>query len=482
MIENAAIALSEDAGTADLSGLGEMFAELGAETTEIDPAAQMQKALVSLGRLTNSRPGVSKLMNEGVKLVAQIVGADISGVGLVSGGGKELAFRATYHGNNAGDNRPLAHKYTLEPGRSLAAFALGSKEPVISTDLNEERRFDDIFLRNLGITSALLIPMHLNEEPFGVLGVFGKQDNNFSDEGLTFAETIANLLASAIIREGAEEALKNQHEFVSSVMSMVDSLVLTLDNRFQITSSNKAVHTVSGFTESELQGKSFCNVFLTPGQIDSVQKTLRDSATDKQVRTFISELVPKNGDRRHISWSLRISEDAQGGVKSIQLTGKDRTAELQAKVSLQKFREEAARATKELRDLRAKVSRGTALSASDTKSETKPDTQQKSSQQAAPAKKKPRRSFRCRQAIAPVYGDRPAERKDLFTVDCRDLSANGFSFTTHTKPDFKDLVVELGKAPNLTYFTAKVARITATLITNQTAYHADCQFNVRVKL
>ena len=51
------------------------------------------------------------------------------------------------------------------------------------------------------------------------------------------------------------------------------------------------------------------------------------------------------------------------------------------------------------------------------------------------------------------------EKSDFFYVQCKDISAGGVSFYLKQPPDYRNIVIALGHAPQLSYFTARVIRV-----------------------
>jgi hypothetical protein len=60
------------------------------------------------------------------------------------------------------------------------------------------------------------------------------------------------------------------------------------------------------------------------------------------------------------------------------------------------------------------------------------------------------------QLIAPVVGPDLPRPEDFFEVPFHDLAADGFSFFAHNKLDCKDLVAQLGAAPETVAVLARV--------------------------
>lgn len=102
---------------------------------------------------------------------------------------------------------------------------------------------------------------------------------------------------------------------------------------------------------------------------------------------------------------------------------------------------------------------------------------------AAAMRSSARKAFHVRQPIAPMYGSVMPTPSQFFEVNCVDISAGGISFYLDRTPDFKTLLVALGREQDPTYFTATVRRCVRECDEHgRTRYLIGCQFMGRVYL
>lgn len=92
----------------------------------------------------------------------------------------------------------------IGPG-SQASYALQVRAPVVVHDLHTETRFTPPpLLREYGVRSGITVIVHAPRAPFGVLGVHTREPRAFTDDDAYFMQSVANLLAAALERHGAE--------------------------------------------------------------------------------------------------------------------------------------------------------------------------------------------------------------------------------------------------------------------------------------
>lgn len=92
-------------------------------------------------------------------------------------------------------------------------------------------------------------------------------------------------------------------------------------------------------------------------------------------------------------------------------------------------------------------------------------------------RKEPRSPYRCVQRIAYPIGD----QRDVVEVQFCELSTSGCSFVSLGVPPVKELVVELGRRPNLIYLHASVTYVEPTLFAGQALFAVGCKFTGRAK-
>jgi two-component sensor histidine kinase len=117
---------------------------------------------------------------------------------------------------------------------SPAGFALKTGRPVISNHLELEERFrtPEILVRH-GIRRAMNVILQGDGQPFGVLEVDSRSDNEFVEHDLAFLQGAANILGMAIERERHERhltaALERQQFLVKEMSHRVkNSLALVV--------------------------------------------------------------------------------------------------------------------------------------------------------------------------------------------------------------------------------------------------------------
>jgi len=119
--------------------------------------------------------------------------ADMAGIFEPVDGGESLRAEIAATAPEPDSAPPAA---TLIPVQgTLAAYALATGNAAMSPDLEAEQRFDDRFLRQLGIRSGLILPVWLEGQPVCLLGVFRTTPHDFMLDEVCYLERVGDALA-----------------------------------------------------------------------------------------------------------------------------------------------------------------------------------------------------------------------------------------------------------------------------------------------
>src|SRR5918992_3133569 len=182
---------------------------------EIDTRIHQQATVAELGLRALANDDLQSLMDEAVALVARTLDIEYSKITELLPGGEELLLRA-----GTGLEERLAGSVTESTGLgSQAGYTLHVNEPVIVEDFSTETRFrlpplvqDPPLVQERGAVSGMTVVIGGREEPFGVLGAHSKSHRTFSGDDANFLQAVANVLATAIESEEAEERVEEGRE------------------------------------------------------------------------------------------------------------------------------------------------------------------------------------------------------------------------------------------------------------------------------
>jgi diguanylate cyclase (GGDEF)-like protein/PAS domain S-box-containing protein len=192
---------------------------------ELHRAAAQQAAVARLGRYALQDGDPLKLAKQTVPLMTEIDGVEAACVWEAGREGRRLHLRAGLE--ERGDS---SERRASAARDSHAGAALESGLHVIVDDWSSERRFSmPPVLRVLGVRSSLAVPIAGKERPFGVLDIHSTEPSRFTPQDVHFVQASANVLADALERHSADEALRHRvlHDSLTGLpnrLSFVDTL------------------------------------------------------------------------------------------------------------------------------------------------------------------------------------------------------------------------------------------------------------------
>ena len=176
---------------------------------EIERRTHQQAVVAELGLRALANDDLQDLMDDAATLVAQTLGVEYAKVVELLPGGQELLMRA-----GVGWKEGLVGEARESVGEgSEAGYTLHSDEPVIMEDLSTEERFAMTpLLAEHGVVSGMSVVIHGREAPFGALCTHSTSYRSFSEDDVNFLQSVANVLATAIERQGAQERVEDVRE------------------------------------------------------------------------------------------------------------------------------------------------------------------------------------------------------------------------------------------------------------------------------
>jgi len=192
---------------------------------ELHRALSQQAVVARLGERALQNGDPQELMEAATELIARVDGIDGSCIWELGRDGKRLNLRAGLEGAAIGAGRRVSASRD-----SHAGAALDSGTHAIVPDWEQETRHTmPPVLRGFGAASSLAVVIDGKSRPFGVLDVHATEAHRFSAKDVPFVQAAANVLADAIERHAADQALRYRvlHDSLTGLpnrLSFVDAL------------------------------------------------------------------------------------------------------------------------------------------------------------------------------------------------------------------------------------------------------------------
>lgn len=197
---------------------------------------QREAALGELRQRALSDMGLNSLMNRAVQLVAEVLDVPLVKVLRLLPDDDAFLLQAGvgWHEGCVGYTTVGAALdsqagYTLYSSKPITVGDLTTHEPVIVGDIRKESRFaGPALLLEHGVVSGVSVIIYDQPaRPFGILGAHTTRHRSFTGEEAHFLQEMANVLAAAIQRRRAEEALRNSERQFHALADSVPEIVWT---------------------------------------------------------------------------------------------------------------------------------------------------------------------------------------------------------------------------------------------------------------
>ncbi|HEY5942221.1 MAG TPA: EAL domain-containing protein [Solirubrobacterales bacterium] len=192
---------------------------------ELQRALSQQAVVARLGERAMQDSDPQDLMEAATELIAKVDGVHSACIWELGRDGRRLNLRAGLDESIRGGGRRVSASRD-----SHAGAALDSGTHAIVSDWGSEGRHTmPPVLRVFGAASSLAVVIDGKNSPFGVLDVHATEPHRFTAKDVPFVQAAANVLADAIERHAADQALRYRvlHDSLTGLpnrLSFVDAL------------------------------------------------------------------------------------------------------------------------------------------------------------------------------------------------------------------------------------------------------------------
>jgi len=190
---------------------------------------EQQRAIAQFGQSALQVKEPKKLFDQAVRIIATTMNMEYCKVLELLPDGNALLLRSGV-GWKKGH---VGHTTVGAEKSSQAGLSLDSKAPIVVPDFNLEKRFSaSPLLREHKVRSGVSVLIHGEDRPFGVLGVHSKKPRRFSEDDINFLQAVSSILATAIKRISAEEAVqRSEDKFRTLFETSQDAIFIMKDGR-----------------------------------------------------------------------------------------------------------------------------------------------------------------------------------------------------------------------------------------------------------
>jgi diguanylate cyclase (GGDEF)-like protein/PAS domain S-box-containing protein len=179
---------------------------------DVQLRAVQQSLIADFGQAALENTDLDELLDKAAEVAARGLNAGFSKLLQLAGDGRSLTLKAGIGWPGECKGQCIADLGDADNDR----LAIALRQPVVVDDFTAEARFaHSALLRAHDIRSAIQVPIHGPKAAFGVLGVYTREQRHFTQDNVAFLQSVANTLATAMDRRGAEQRLSYMAQFDS---------------------------------------------------------------------------------------------------------------------------------------------------------------------------------------------------------------------------------------------------------------------------
>jgi adenylate cyclase len=244
---------------------------------------QQLRALRDVGAVINSSLDQTEVLNIVMDTIIQLTGAERSFLMLYDDETGELEVEVARN-----INRETIEESSFEISRSIVDTVVESGVPVITTNAQEDSRFDrQESIISYNLRSILCVPLRIKENTIGVIfadnrivsGIFAEGDRDmlsaFANQAAVAIENARLFLQIRLQLQDITE-MKNLQDDVFESMA---SGVITIDIQDRISLYNRAAEQIIGVPENEVIEKDYRTLLAPPmdSVVESVVEKMKNS-------------------------------------------------------------------------------------------------------------------------------------------------------------------------------------------------------------
>jgi two-component system sensor kinase FixL len=288
-------------------------ANRGRAAGDVEALARQQTAVARLSHLALTGVDLSSLMREATSVVARTLRVKYCKVLELLPGDQAFLLRA-----GVGWKEGYVGRIQVGAQKdSQAGYTLLSRHPIVTEDLRKERRFHPpplLVEHNIQSGISTIILRQGRGRPFGVLGAHSKARRQYSTNDINFVRTVANVLATAIERKEAEEALQQQ----AQVLDQIHDAVVATDLNGLVINWNQGATRLFGYSEQEAMGRHISFVYRND-QHKLLEKGIIQPLKKKGVHQLEVQMQKKSGETFYAHLALSLLRDSSG--KTVGMIG-----------------------------------------------------------------------------------------------------------------------------------------------------------------
>jgi PAS domain S-box-containing protein len=278
---------------------------------QLDQRNRRQTAISKLGLRAIEERNIGVVMNEATSLAAETLGTGRSLLWQLRHEHDDIVLRAKTGWED------LPEETILPLGKGAVREAIARNEPVAIFDIQDEHFEKSWVLRDYGVATMMTAIIRGQERPWGILSVHCLTPRAFSRDDLEFLQSMADLLALAIERDGYEAGERREKETLQTIFDNVPVMISFSDSSGELVRANPEWQRALGWTAEEAARTDiFAELFPDPARREFAREFI--SRPDRGWRDF--QVQTRDGHLLETSWARFSLSDHSSILVALDVT------------------------------------------------------------------------------------------------------------------------------------------------------------------
>ena len=199
-------------------------------TGEWSLMARQQAAVARIGQLGLQGVELTVLIDDALEALAATLDVGYATLLELDGDWRSCSVRAANYRGQRITARQLASTRVPAGRDSMPGYTVMQGEVTATADLPNDQRFRSRASEyNTPAGSAVNAPVGWGERPWGVLGAYGIEGRDWTEDDLQFVQSMANTIGLAIFRSRAEDALRESNTRLELSLAATDLVAWSWD-------------------------------------------------------------------------------------------------------------------------------------------------------------------------------------------------------------------------------------------------------------
>ena len=230
----------------------------------------------------------------------------------------------------------IGHVQLAVAAPSQEALTFRESHPVHVADWHAEQRLQpSALLREHAVASGLVVLVKLRSRTFGVLGAYSSRADGTASIDAHFLQAMANILATAIERKRAEEALRESDDRFRTLVDEVKGFaIITLDPEACVLTWNQGAEQLFGYLAADMVGQHVARLY-PPADVELGKPEL-DLRLAEEMGQFEDEdwRVQNGGGQFWANVVITALRRAEGGLRGYGIVTRDMSEQRRAHEAL----------------------------------------------------------------------------------------------------------------------------------------------------